>query len=318
MSLYWRRGQGNHKSRLLKSPAPLTPRRLRFLILRTIRDGRSARPVKGRSHGGVLSGARRSLARPVFIIGAPRSGTTILGQCLAVAPHITYHFEPVLTKSLARFVYERPRAHPLARIGFRLGYLILILTSRSWGLRLTEKTPQNCFIIDFLARTFPGAQFVHIIRDGRASAVSYAEKPWLAAASAGSGRREPGGYAYGPYPRFWVEPERASEFASTTDLHRCIWAWRRHVEAARNSAARLPPARYLEIRYEDLVRHPDETLTLVLDFLGTPPHAYDPVMGMTEEVTDTSLQRWRSVVDDHGLTTFHREAGLLLNELGYA
>src|SRR5947207_79174 len=41
------------------------------------------------------------LHRPIFIIGAPRSGTTFLGDCIGRMPEVSYHFEPRLTKAAA-------------------------------------------------------------------------------------------------------------------------------------------------------------------------------------------------------------------------
>ena len=46
------------------------------------------------------------LHRPVFIIGAPRSGTTFLGSSIGRMPEISYHLEPRLTKAAARCVYD--------------------------------------------------------------------------------------------------------------------------------------------------------------------------------------------------------------------
>ena len=48
------------------------------------------------------------------------------------------------------------------------------------GYRFAEKDPENGFLVPFPAAEFPGAQFVHIVRDSRDSAVSNAEQPWLA------------------------------------------------------------------------------------------------------------------------------------------
>ena len=81
-------------------------------------------------------------------------------------------------------------------------------------------------------------------------------KPWLRADDAWSGEREPGGYLHGPWPKFWVEPERRDEFVQLerrasdglglASLH--------GGGPARRTA--LGPARYHELRYEDLVREP--------------------------------------------------------------
>src|SRR5215467_14788000 len=47
------------------------------------------------------------LHRPIFVVGAPRSGTTFLGNCLGRLPEVSYHSEPRLTKAAAQYVYDR-------------------------------------------------------------------------------------------------------------------------------------------------------------------------------------------------------------------
>ena len=145
------------------------------------------------------------LHRPVFVIGAPRSGTTFLGSCLGRLPEISYHFEPRLTKAAARCVYDGSWSPRRGAAVFRLSYSALLLAALDGGHRFAEKNPENSFLVPFLAAEFPGAQFIHIVRDGRDAAVSHAEKPWLAAASAATGQRGMAGQLHGPQPRWWVE-----------------------------------------------------------------------------------------------------------------
>ncbi len=168
------------------------------------------------------------LGRPVFIIGAPRTGTTFLGQCLAALVELSYHFEPVATKAAARYVYEGLWSIAKARSFYRRVYAWLMRIHLDGDLVFAEKTPRNVFVVPFLLQCFPDARIIHIIRDGRDAALSLSKRPWLQAAQGDSGRREPGGYRYGAYAQFWVERERQAEFESTTDIHRCIWSWRRH------------------------------------------------------------------------------------------
>src|SRR5690606_35770468 len=145
---------------------------------------------------------------PRFVVGAPRSGTSFLGDAIGALPEFSYHYEPPVTKAAARYVHEGLWSEPKARPFYRAAYRRLLRRHPDGDLRFCEKTPQNCFVMDFLDRTFEDAQFLHIVRDGRDAALSYREKPWLAERARDSGRREAGGYLHGPFPRFWVEPER--------------------------------------------------------------------------------------------------------------
>lgn len=273
------------------------------------------RPWSARRAWGVLA---PSLKRPVFLIGAPRSGTTFLGECLSALPEISYHHEPIATKAAARYVYCGIWPRWKARLFYRAVYRWLMRVHGEGHLRFAEKTPRNCFLIPFLADVFPDAQFVHIIRDGRDASLSHSKRPWLQAGEAGGGRREPGGYPYGPYARFWVEPHRRIEFEETSDLHRCIWAWRRYTEAALGARDLLDQRRYVEIRYESLVSRPEEVGRGLLEFLGiSGPASQATFWSALGRATDGSVGRWRRELTAEQVDMIEIEAGDLLAKLGY-
>ena len=266
----------------------------------------------------VLSLLLPNLRQPIFIIGAPRSGTTFLGACIAKLPEISYHFEPIATKAAARYVYEGLWNAPKAQWFYRTAYAWLMRAHLDADLRFAEKTPRNCFLVDFLYQAFPDAQFVHIIRDGRDAALSYSKKPWLQAASAKSGKFEPGGYEYGPYARFWVERDRVEEFETTNDIHRCIWAWRRFTEQALESASHLPAGQYHELRYEALVAKPDEETARLLDFLNIGnPKSRSRLHEAVAEVRPDSVNQWQRELSAEQLQQIETEAGMLLQQLNY-
>lgn len=297
---------------------PLTPWRLAALTARGLvsdrRERRRERQGTGRRLGPRMLDPR--LRAPVFVLGAPRSGTTFLGSCIGALPDVSYHFEPRVTKAAARQVYAGLWSARRAGRVFRTSYRLLLLAAGDGGRRFVEKNPENCFIVPFLTATFPEARFVQIIRDGRDVAVSHAEKPWLSATSAGTGQRGRGGQAWGPWARWWVEPERAAEFAEATDLTRTAWSWRRFTESARNALAQLPPDRVLTVRYEEVVTNPPEAAAALAAFLGyaEPPAALLSALGRADT---GSIGRWRNVLDAEGLADIEREAGPLLRELGY-
>jgi hypothetical protein len=302
-------------------PLALTPWRLAVLTARGLvsdrrerRRERAARPGAGPRFGPRPLSAR--LREPVFVLGAPRSGTTFLGSCIGALPEVSYHFEPRVTKAAARQVFEGAWPESRAARVFRTSYRLLLLAAGDGGRRFVEKNPENCFVVPFLLRTFPDARFVQIIRDGRDVAVSHAEKPWLSAASAGSGQRGRGGQAWGPWARWWVEPERREEFAAASDLTRTAWSWRRFTSSAREALAELPADRVLTVRYEDVVQRPQEAAETIAAFFG---HAEPPasLQAALAQADPSSVGRWRRALDADGLADVEREAGDLLRELGY-
>ncbi len=256
--------------------------------------------------------------RPIFILGAPRSGTTFLGRCIGRLPEVSYHFEPRLTKAAARCVYDGSWSEAKAARVFRATYSALLVAGGHGGRRFAEKNPENCFIVAFLFRAFPDAHFVQIIRDGRDATVSHAEKPWLAAASAGTGRRGRGGAAWGPHARFWVEPERREEFRTVSDLERSAWCWRRFTEAALAGLADLPADRVLQIRYEEMTRRPSRAGELIADFLDVPAGAQRSALeeGLATAST-SSVGRWRARLTAPEAAQVSAMCGPLLAELGY-
>ncbi len=301
---------------------PLTPGNLWWWIWRTARrDVRRYRaPDRGWSARRLVRSVWPTVERPVFVVGSLASGSTQLGTCLAALPALSYHYEPIITKAASRYVYRALWGFEEARDLYRTTYRWLMRLHFDGGLRLAERTLRNSFIIPFLAEAFPDAQFVHLVRDGREAARILRERPNLRADRAASGEREPGGYAHGPYARFWVEPERVQEFETTTDLHRCIWTWRRHVEAVLDAATDLSGAQYHEVRYDALAADPDAEAVRLTDFLGVADAACRArVQRLLRAVpTAPACAVPDGPVTDAEAAVMEAEAGPLLRRLGYA
>jgi Sulfotransferase family len=258
------------------------------------------------------------LHQPIFIIGSPRSGTTFLGACIGRMPEVSYHFEPRLTKAVAGRVYDGSWSEGRSRRLFRTSYSTLLLAALHGGRRFAEKTPENSFLVPFLAAAFPDAQFVHIIRDGRDAAVSHAEKPWLTAAAGGAGRRGPAGEPRGPYPRWWVEPDRGAEFMAVPDIVRAGWAWRRFTAAALEGLSTLAPERVIEVRYEWVVSDPMGAAESLGEFLGASAAGREGLRAGLGNASKSSVGRWRTILNEQEIADLERHIGPMLTRLGYA
>src|SRR5262249_31553563 len=112
-----------------------------------------------------------------------------------------------------------------------------------WG----DKTPMYMQRLPLLERLFPDARYVHLIRDGRDTAVSFLSMP------------------PGIVTRPLAPPGTAGEFACQ---------WRAEVEAARALGARVGD-RYVETRYEQLAAEPERELRKICEHAGL---AFDPAM----------------------------------------
>jgi hypothetical protein len=300
---------------------PITAANAPFWIRETMLDHRSQakprrRPLDFHTFLRMLS---PNIDAPVFAVGAPRSGTTFLGECLSALPEISYYYEPVITKAAVRLVYTGEWSEKKAARIYRSVYRWLMRYQLEPDLTFCEKTPGNCFIMPFLHRTFPGARFIHIVRDGRDSAISLAAKPWYQNAMRNTDERDPDGYRFGPGRRFWVEPERIEEYEATSDRHRCIWLWRRYVEEALAGSAELPADRLYMVRYEDLVSRPAAYGENILDFLGVaePDSRKRFLDNISASAKTDSVGRWRSLLADDETESLQNEAGDLLRKLDY-
>ena len=120
-----------HAGAAPQTPDLTWPRAMRLGVLglaSDVRDRRRDRALRNPLSARALD---PRLHRPVFVIGAPRSGTTFLGNCLGRLPEISYHFEPRLTKAAARCVYDGSWSPRRGAVVFRLSYGALLLAAQA-------------------------------------------------------------------------------------------------------------------------------------------------------------------------------------------
>ena len=213
----------------------------------------------------MVSEQRVALCRsPIFVVGSPRSGTTILAVALAqhselwTSDESAYLFQLLGSDRIAnKLAQAREQPSPswirtqdvgddefFAYLGLGLNALY---TNRSGGKRWIDTTPLNTLMIGDLARLFPGALFLHILRDGRE--VVHSMLHFLEV----------------------FEERRHEEMAAhigawSTDFREACRSWARYVDAASAFAARHPE-RSLTVRHELLARAPAEEFRRIFDFL---------------------------------------------------
>lgn len=274
-------------------------------------------------------------ARPPFpfVVGSGRSGTTLLRAMLDAHPDMAVppenHFLMPIARNRRRFerggvvqadlllrMLEEDRtfrlwnlpgdrtqevleAEPPTRFPEAVRRLYGLYAERRGKPRYGDKTPHLVRHLPFLGHTFPEARFVHIIRDGRDVVSAY--------------------LARGIGPRNVVEG---------------AWWWKREVLRGRRGARRLDPERYMEVRYEDLVRDPESRLKEICRFVDL---HYDEAMltyhrdpdqllpaervrrlhdGLFRPPTE-GMRDWRVEMANRDVADFESLAGDLLSDLGY-
>jgi len=102
--------------------------------------------------------------------------------------------------------------------------------------------------------------------------------------------------------------------------------WQQYVEGARISGSKLGKQVYLEIRYEDLLEAPDSQLQKVCEFLG---EAYSPALLEYEKPSETThtllhkpvqkdnINKWRRLMTRSQIRIFEAGAGDTLTSFGY-
>jgi hypothetical protein len=276
----------------------------------------------------------------VFVVGCPRSGTTLLRRMLDAHPELAITPEthwvsrlfekgdgltaagnvtPELVSTLVgseRFktlrvsperVWQLFEAEqPIAYARFVAGIYDLFGARRGKPL-VGDKTPGYTRAIRTLHELFPGARFVHLIRDGRDVCLSATT-----------------------WHRVRNLEARFSSWREHPVLTAALW-WEWHVRLAREAGAQLGAGVYYEMRYEALVSAPADELAALSTFLdlGFSEAMLDFHVGRTKTEPELGsnkrwlpptpgLRDWRSQMPAEDAERFEAAAGDLLDELGYA
>ena len=254
----------------------------------------------------IFDRAARLLRAPVFIIGCPRSGTTFVGELFGSHPAVAYWNEPPAIMAYCPRVFLGAVPETEAARFYRTAYRRWLRRRSLRGVRrFVEKCPRHVFVVPFLARIFPGARFVHVVRDGRAVASSLVRTGWLGGEStSGDGTRA----------RYWVPADRRHTFETTSDVGRASMAWDLYVRAGL-LGRHLGPERYTEIRYEDLLSDTVSATTRLLAFVGLPMD--EAVQRFLDGVRRERTAAWRTELGEGSRREVETMAAELLAGLGY-
>lgn len=282
----------------------------------------------------------KTMKYPVFIVGCDRSGTTLLRLMLNQSPilHIPQESKFIVslqknqelygdfTKPHQRWFFIRDLqtnqatsktfTFPIFNITIEEAEATLIEAAptdffgaaaamftasalkcgkQRWG----DKTPHQIKHISFLAKVFPDAKFIHMIRDGRDVAISIRQAGWR------------GG-----------------------KILKIARYWKKQVEAGKLAGAVLDESRYFEVYYEQLIEQPEKILKDLCKWLKI---EYTPQMLKYYLTADDNISKehislfelakkpidssrayaWKQTLSNTEIADFEREAGELIDILGY-
>jgi len=244
----------------------------------------------------------------IFIIGVPRSGTTLLQKILeahsklfaihnetAVFSYKNYfsgNFNPFgLEKSLNKSLLLEAKNNVDY---FDKCVRYLMNKPENKGQIFVEKTPQHIQRLDTLVKAFPNAKFVHIVRDGRDAFCSAQKHPNV------------------------YQGRTLKLFA-----HYYSKALKR-VEKYRDSV--------ITIKYEDLAKSPKDTVVNLMDQLGLnfeidqldsmrrtsdPRSKSKQFTKLNDRINDSSIGRQREELGSKEINEFNRIAGKQLMRYDY-
>ncbi len=249
---------------------------------------------------------------PIFVIGCPRSGTTLLSELLGMTrweSPVETHFITKYAKRLhgygdlkvfenfARLARDILKERPVMQWGMEIDIRALFdglpnhhyaticdqIVRQRKGKEWGDKTPHYILELELLASLFPDSKYIYIVRDGRDVALSLLRKPW--------GPNNVYGCA-----KYWAECNQ--ETSALTSL--------------RNKG------QLFELRYEDLLDEPQKVIAQVFSFLGEPALSEQQMAETCADIKAGNYNKWQKRMSPQEISLFETIAGDTLNRHGYA
>lgn len=198
-----------------------------------------------------LSGLGAPSELPVFIVGMPRSGTTLIEQIVSAHPEVTGAGELSALRQVVDAAGVFPDRLPAlahgpgeaaARVLEQLGrdYLARTVPLAHGSARLVDKMPGNFALAGLIPLMLPRARIIHTRRDAVDTCLSCYTKLF--------GGEQPFAYDQTELGRFYRAYERLMAHWRTV----------------------LPPERFIEVDYEAVVEDVEREARRLIEFLGLP------------------------------------------------
>lgn len=212
---------------------------------------------------------------PVFIVGMPRSGTTLTEQIISSHPDVCGAGELSELGDVFRQMGGTLRVEELAKIGQEYVERVKSYDKSGKALRITDKMPANYMNVGLIALILPNAKIIHCRRNPIDTCLSCYKQ----------------NFARGQYWSYDLE-ELGDEYLKYLDI---MEHWRT-----------VLPGKMLEIEYEETVGNFEEQARKLIDFVGLPwddaclePHKQKRAVltaskaQVTKPVYQSSVEKWR-------------------------
>ena len=245
-------------------------------------------------------------ARPLFILGCVRSGTTLVRNLLrrvpdTICPEETHYFrygEPFRTRAYTRnFLTSKTLLTHREIDGIPADVFETMLSkartrgdllcqhvdhmARARGLthyRWFDKTPQNVYGLPLIRSEFPKARFLHLVRN----------------------------------PLNVVASLKLGKVMKVSDMHGACNYWLEAVQIVRQMQPLLGPD-LLEMRYEDFAADPVTGMAQLLEFSGLG----GDISLYSGKDAHPERNQFRDILDRREQATVARRCGALAAEYGY-
>jgi len=219
-------------------------------------------------------------ARPVFIVGVPRSGTSLAEQILASHPAVFGAGELTIW-NIASATYQStaPRGEVIASILSKLStdYLRLLEEFSADALRVVDKMPTNFMFLGLIHAALPNARIIHM-------------------------RRNPIDTCLSIYFQ-----DLSAILSCANDLGDLAHYYAEYVRVMQHWHSILPAGAILDVPYEGLVDDQEAWSRKMLEFVGLPwdPKCLDfhqssrsvvtaSKWQVRQKISQSSVERWRN------------------------
>lgn len=175
---------------------------------------------------------------PIFIVGMPRSGTSLLEQIISSHSQVTPAGELHYVGSAGKQLVQK-NLNDIANLKItRDHYIKKLVEIGSGSAFVTDKMPHNFQYIGVIKKIFPNAKIIHM-------------------------KRDPGAVCWSNFTRYFPAPELAYSF----DIHDVVKYYQLYVDLMDFWKNEFPNGIY-EVDYDQLTTNPEPNIRALISHLG--------------------------------------------------